>query len=290
MSRLTTAAIVLRRREYGDYDLIVSVLTRHHGKRTLIAKSAKKSTKRFPGILEPFNSLQISFRQGKRRGMPVLEEATLGQPSGPIRSDVLKTAYASYWAECVDAWMEEGEVRPDIFHLLDDVLAGLVDDSLAPALLSLLFQMRFVGHEGLRPVLERCTGCQCELEEMTQTAFCIDLGKGGIVCNQCPTNASGHLHLSRGTLKQLQWIADGDLAKARRARFTAPAMVEATRFLEAFVPYHIGRKLKSLAFLQSIRATADHRCRGRRDHSQRHHRQGIGNDENHSRFTRSRER
>jgi DNA repair protein RecO (recombination protein O) len=78
MSRLTTAAIVLRRREYGDYDLIVSVLTRHHGKRTLIAKSAKKSAKRFPGILEPFNSLQISFRQGKRRGMPVLEEATLG--------------------------------------------------------------------------------------------------------------------------------------------------------------------------------------------------------------------
>jgi recombinational DNA repair protein (RecF pathway) len=145
--------------------------------------------------------------------------------------------------------MEEGEVRPDIFHLLDDVLAGLVDDSLAPALLSLLFQMRFVGHEGLRPVLERCTGCQCELEEMPQTAFCIDLGKGGIVCNQCPTNASGHLHLSRGTLKQLQWIADGDLAKARRARFTAPAMVEATRFSGSICSLSHWQETEELSFL-----------------------------------------
>jgi DNA repair protein RecO (recombination protein O) len=49
MSRLTTAAIVLRRREYGDYDLIVSVLTRHHGKRTLIAKSAKKKRQTVSG-------------------------------------------------------------------------------------------------------------------------------------------------------------------------------------------------------------------------------------------------
>ncbi len=254
MSRLSTVAIVLRRREYGDFDLIVSMLTRDHGKRTLIAKAAKKSTKRFPGILEPFNTLQIAYRQGKRKGMPVLEEATLVQTSGSIRSDFIKTAYASYWAECVDVWMEEGDLRPDVFNLLEHVLSILVDDGMSPEMLSILFQMRFVGHEGLRPVLERCSCCQCEVEEMAQKRFCIDLGKGGVVCNQCPSDASGHLHLSRGTLKQLQWIADGDFAKAQRARFSSPAMMEATRFLEAFVPYHIGRRPKSLKFLQSIRS------------------------------------
>ncbi len=254
MGRLTTTAIVLRRREYGDFDLIITLLTPDQGKRTLIAKAAKKSTKRFPGILEPFNTLQVTFSQGQRKGMPVLEEADLGQqPPGPIRSDFIKTAYASYWAECISVWMEEGEVRPDIFGLLAYVLRALSDDSMSPAMLSILFQMRFVGHEGLRPVLERCACCQCDIEAMSQNAFCVDLGKGGVVCNQCPSGSGGHLHLSRGTLKQLQWIADGDLTKARRARFTSSAVAEATRFLEAFVPYHIGRKLKSLKFLQSIR-------------------------------------
>jgi DNA repair protein RecO (recombination protein O) len=43
------------------------------------------------------------------------------------------------------------------------------------------------------------------------------------------------------------------LAKALRAKFTAPAIAEATAFLEAFVPYHLGRKIKSLKILQQIR-------------------------------------
>jgi DNA repair protein RecO (recombination protein O) len=253
MSRLTTAAIVLRRREYGDFDLIVSLLTRDRGKRTLIAKAAKKSTKRFPGILEPFNTLQATFRPGRRKGMAVLEEASLGEPSGPIRSDFLKTAYASYWAECIDLWMEDEEVRPDIFELLSYALRALADGSLAPDMLSILFQMRFVGHEGLRPVLERCTCCECAIDDLPQKAFCIDLGRGGVVCDRCPPGDDNHLHISRGTLKQLQWIADGPLKKAGRARFTAQAMAEATRFLETFVPYHIGRKPRSLKYLQGIR-------------------------------------
>jgi DNA repair protein RecO (recombination protein O) len=74
-----------------------------------------------------------------------------------------------------------------------------------------------------------------------------------VVCDRCPPGDDNHLHISRGTLKQLQWIADGPLKKAGRARFTAQAMAEATRFLETFVPYHIGRKPRSLKYLQRIR-------------------------------------
>jgi len=253
MSRLTTTAIVLQRRQYGDYDLIVTVLAADQGKRTLIAKAAKKSTKRFPGILEPFNHLQIAFREPKRKGIPVLEEASLLRPMGSLRSDFIKMAYASYWVESISIWMEEGQVHPDVFHLLEFVLDALNAGAMAAEMLSILFQMRFVGHEGLLPALERCTCCQSEIEHLTQNYFCVDLGQGGVVCNQCPPGTHGHLQLSKGTLKQLQWISGGDLVRARRMRFSARAMAEATAFLEAFVPYHIGKKPKSLRFLQQVR-------------------------------------
>jgi DNA repair protein RecO (recombination protein O) len=36
-------------------------------------------------------------------------------------------------------------------------------------------------------------------------------------------------------------------------RLGSKALAEAARFLEAFVPYHIGRSPKSLSFLQQIR-------------------------------------
>ncbi len=253
MSRFSTTAIVLRRREYGDFDLIVTVLTRDHGKRTLIAKAAKKSTKRFPGVLEPFNNLQIAFRESRRKGMAVLEEASLTQTLGRIRSDFGKTAYASYWVECIALWMEEGQVRPDIYHLMRFVLSELDAQTIAPDLLSILFQMRFIGQEGLQPILERCTCCQKNIDHIFQHDFCVDLGQGGVVCNQCPSGGKRGLRLSKGTLKQLLWIADGDLTKAKRVRFSAKAMAEATAFLEAFVPYHIGKVPKSLRILQQTR-------------------------------------
>lgn len=254
MSRLSTMAIVLQRREYGDYDLIVTLLTMDHGKRTLIAKAAKKSAKRFPGILEPFNHLQIAFRETRRKGMPVLEEATVYRPVDKLRSSYEKTAYASYWVESLAIWLEEGQAHPALYRLLEFSLDELASGNMDAAMLNILFQMRFVGHEGLQPVLERCTCCQSDIEQLTQHQFCMDLGKGGVVCSQCPPGASqNQLQLSKGTLKQLQWISHGDLAKAKRIRFSAQAIREATAFLDRFVPYHIGKKPKSLRFLQQIR-------------------------------------
>lgn len=253
MNRYITSAVVLRRREYSDFDLILTVLSFDYGKQTLIAKSAKKSTKRFPGILEPFNELQIAFRPGRRKGMAFLEEATLIKPFSSIRSDFTKTAYASYWVECIAIWLEEGRQRTDLYHLLHFALSELSDSRFPPEVLSIVFQMRFIGQEGLQPVLARCSCCQTELDEVAQQYFCIDLNRGGVVCDQCPSDRQRHLRLSKGTLRQLEWVAGGELAKALRAKFTTPAIAEATAFLESFVPYHLGRKLKSLKILQQIR-------------------------------------
>jgi DNA repair protein RecO (recombination protein O) len=253
MTHVSNAAIVLRRREYGDFDLILTVLTEDHGVRTLIAKSAKKSTKRFPGILEPFAGLHIVYRQGRANGMAVLEEATLERALGEVRSDVIKTAYASYWSELVALWLEDGQARPDIYRLLAFVLEALAEGKLSDAVLSLLFQMRFIGQEGLQPVLERCTCCQTAVEALGQQRFCVDLERGGVVCSSCPSPEDSRLHVTKGTLKQLLWLASGDLKQAMRVRFAAHVMQEATVFLEAFVPYHIGRIPKSLAFLRQIR-------------------------------------
>jgi DNA repair protein RecO (recombination protein O) len=125
----------------------------------------------------------------------------------------------------------------------------------AAGVLSILFQMRFIGLEGLQPVLARCSCCQTELNELAQQYFCIDLNRGGVVCNRCPPDRQRSLRLSRGTLRQLEWIAGGDLDRALRVKFTASAVAEATAFLEAFGPYHMGRRPKSLKILQHIRGT-----------------------------------
>ena len=255
MDQFSSPAIVLQRRQYGDFDLIMTTLTRDFGKCTLIAKAAKKSVKRFPGgTLDPFSALSIVFSRGRGKGMYVLQEATLEKTCAAIRADILKTAYACYWAELIALWMEPGTVHAPVFHLLDFVLEELDRCATPPGLLNVLFQMRFMGQEGFRPVLERCSCCQSDLEALSQTDFCIDLSRGGVVCRQCPTHTRERLQLSKGTLKQLQWVAAQEFGVAKRVRFSPKALAESTIFLESFVPYHIGKVPQSLPFLQKIRA------------------------------------
>jgi DNA repair protein RecO (recombination protein O) len=253
MPALKTTAILLRRVDFGDDDLILTLLSHDRGKISVIAKHAKKSRKRFAGVLELFSVLDIQCRTGRTKGLAVLEEAQLVEPHAALREQILKTAYASYWAELVTAWTEEDQPLTFLYGLLvyalGELNAGRQDD----ALLNLAFQMRFLALAGLCPNLNYCCVCRTDLKDIHATATGFDLPRGGLCCHTCDQADEPVLCLSQGTIKQLQWISEGNLARIGRIRFSAAALNEAQHFLEAFVPYHLGREPRSLKFLRQIR-------------------------------------
>jgi len=249
----STPAIMLRRIEFGDFDYIITFFTLNQGKVSLIAKSAKKSTKRFSGILELFSVLDIVYGSGRGKGLPVLKEAVLKQPFAKIRADIKKTAYASYWAELINAWMEKSEKQSKLYYLFRSVLHELDLGHMPETVLSILFQMRFMAISGHSPNLRQCSICKKQLEEITKANIIFDLTRGGLVCENCCQNISKRITLSKGTIKQLLWMDQGDLTKAKRIRFTPQALNEGLTLLEAFVPFHLGKEPKSLKFLRQIR-------------------------------------
>lgn len=253
MSITNTPAILLRRIDFGDYDLVLTFFTLNTGKVSLIAKSAKKSAKRFAGILELFSVLDIVFSSGRRKGLPILTEATLKQPFSKIRSNIKKTAYASYWAELINEWMEDSQKQTQLYRLFFHALEGLDLDRISEESLSILFQMRFMTIAGLRPNLKICCICQAEINHMGRKKVGFDLEKGGLVCETCASGIQRERYLSKGMIKQLQWIESQDLNRAARIRFNRQAIKEGLEFLEAFVPYHLGKEPRSLAFLRQLR-------------------------------------
>ena len=253
MSSFSTPAIVLRRIDFGDYDLIINFFTLTNGKISVIAKSAKKSVKRFAGILELFSVLEIVCSPGRGKGLPVLQEATLKQPFSISRADIVKIAYASYWAELINVWMEEGKKQVQIYQLFQHVLNELDLGYMPRETLSIIFQIRFIRISGFCPDLTQCGKCRIEVEEIKKGRIAFDIVKGCLVCDKCSSSALNKIYLSRGTIKQLLWVESGDLQKAGRIRFTKTALSEGLKFLEAFVPYHLGMAPKSLKFLKQIR-------------------------------------
>jgi len=258
MCTFATPAILLRRSAYGDYDLIVTLLTLCNGKLTAIAKNAKKSRKRFAGVLEPFSLLNVSCSDTRSRGMMVLQEACLENPCAGIRGDVIKTSYASYWAEMVNIWLEEGREQPRIYYLLRDCLQLLESGAIGNETLSIIFHLRFLSFSGLSPNLSRCSECQMETDHITAPRFFFELAKGGILCEGCSAKSPTRVSLAKGTVKQLLWIQSNDWQTAGRLKFNPAALNEGLRLLEKFVVFHLGKEPKSLIFLQELRLAALH--------------------------------
>lgn len=253
MSRFSSPAILIRRVDYGDFDLIITFLTHQHGKMTAIAKSAKRSTKRFGGVLELFSLLDIVVSRGSRKGLPILTEASISSPLNRIRSDINKTAFASYWSELVNDTLEDGRPQESVFQLMSFVLKALDNGEIPDEVLSILFQMRLLTLSGLCPNLNYCCTCHTDVGDTGQHKVNVDLSKGGVVCEDCTPYASGERCLSKGTIKQLQWLNTVELSKAGRIRFSKGAIQESQHFLESFVPYHLGKEPKSLKFLRRLR-------------------------------------
>ena len=253
MSVFSTPAILLHKLDYGDFDLILTFLSLERGKISLIAKSAKKSTKRFAGILELFSLIDVVGSTSRGRGLPVLQEAVLQSPFSTIRDDIKKTAYASYWCELINKWVEENRKQVQLYHLLKHVLHQLDSGAAAASELAILFQMRLLNLSGHKPNLKHCAQCQKQLEMIHHSRVVFDIAKGGILCDECTAGAGSRMRLSKGTIKQLKWVESGDLKKASRIRFGSQALEEGREFLEAFVPYILGLQPQSLKFLRQIR-------------------------------------
>jgi DNA repair protein RecO (recombination protein O) len=254
MPVFSTPAILLRRIDYGDFDVIITFFTLKSGKLTLIAKSAKKSTKRFAGILELFSILELVASTGRGKGLPVLQEAVLKQPFGGIRADFKKTAYASYWAELIYNWLEDKYKQDALYSLFEHVLSELDSGQTTEAALNILFQMRFLSLSGYQPHLTACSLCHKELENIQQTKIILDLQRGGILCGNCSSRSASRISLAKGTIKQLLWVESGNLAKATRMKFSPTALTESTHFLEEFASYHLGKQPRSLKFLRQVRS------------------------------------
>ncbi|MCG8567320.1 MAG: DNA repair protein RecO [Desulfobacterales bacterium] len=247
---------MLRKIEFGDHDYIITFMTQSHGKIAAIAKNAKKSVQRFSGALDLFslNHIQCSRSKRKQDSLMLLNQSELEQGFANIRYDVHRTAYASYWVEMTYLWVEEGEPQLELYNLLKFSLEMLHGSDIKKEVLSILFQIRFMGISGFSPNLDCCDACRNPLDGIPSKKVWFDFREGKILCPGCSQKGSGYgTRVSKGTLKQIFWLNGTPMDKADRIRLPEFALKEAENLLESFIPFHIGREFRSLKFLRRLR-------------------------------------
>src|SRR6185312_12554258 len=113
----TVQAIILKRRNIGEADRILTVFTREQGKLQIKAKGVRKIASKRASHIEPLNKTSLTIYRGS--GMPVLTEATSTEQFSDIKTDLSKVGFAYHICELIDGLCPENQENEAIFTLLE---------------------------------------------------------------------------------------------------------------------------------------------------------------------------
>jgi DNA repair protein RecO (recombination protein O) len=228
---LEIEALVLRRVEFGEADLIVSLYTRERGRFSAIARNARKSRRRFSGALEPGNVAVVRFRPKPGSSMETLSQSTLIQARLGVLRSLERIEQMGRVVRLIEKLTPERSPEGAVFERAVSLLSRL-DEGGAGESDVLSFHLGLLDCLGHAPTLDRCV--QCGEEAPDGRAAYFDATRGGIVSRRC---GGGAIVLSAAARKaMLEALARGEAASP----WPADVCAEVARALDEFTRAQLG--------------------------------------------------
>ena len=204
--RIVTDALLLRRVEYGEADLVLTLLTQKLGKVSALARGARKSMKRFGGSLEPMHTLALELDERPGAELFTLLEAKLKVP----RAKILGSLAAMEAAGKALSWVRRAapprtpeEAPYALLSTLLDRLAeapGAEPSAIALAEAGLCLLSAF----GWGIDFARCVRCGRQAQPAQSAS--VDAVRGGLVCRSC---GGARLRISAAARQHMAQAAAG---------------------------------------------------------------------------------
>lgn len=242
-------AVILRRSDFGEADRLLTLLT-PGGKRRVLAKGARKTTSRLAGHIELFSHTTVLLAVG--RTFDILTQSALLHSYVQLRADLTRISAAYYATELVDRLIEEDDENQLAFELLVETL-GALDSTPTIDLVLRSFELRLLGFAGYRPRFYHCANCQ---ETLTEAARRFSPHVGGMLCQRCESADRRALTVSLNAFKLLRFLQTQPLDAIEQLNSSPAVRAEVETLLRAYVRQVLERDLKSVAFLDDVRAEA----------------------------------
>lgn len=183
MSTLSTAALVLRRSDYSDYDRMVTLFSPQHGRIDAIARGCRRPKSPLLNACEPFTSGEFQLYQKGERF--TLEQCQITESFYELRTDYDRLQHAVYWLKLLDASVMVDVPMPDLFLITLRALAHLNYSELPPEMLTMAFEMHLMAQLGYAPRVDSCMLCGRAIDSDAR----FDAELGGCICMHCPSVA-----------------------------------------------------------------------------------------------------
>jgi DNA repair protein RecO (recombination protein O) len=199
---------VVRRVEYGESDLVLGLFSEKLGRLSALARGARKSRKRFGGVLEPMHTLSVSVDERPGAELCTLREAKLETVRTRLTSDLDRMEVAGRALGWVRRASPPRTPEPDVWVALVDLLDRLDDPIAAPTPRKELAEagLRLLVAFGWGLDLSRCVSCGKPCPD--GSAAMVDVARGGLVCKSC---GGARLRLAGPTKARLIRAAAGEI-------------------------------------------------------------------------------
>ncbi|HET9426337.1 MAG TPA: DNA repair protein RecO [Gemmatimonadaceae bacterium] len=238
----STEAIVLHAFDYLESSRIIKLLTREHGLRSVLARGARSSRKRFGAGLDLFvhGTAELEVKQG--RDLDTLTSFDVIRTRGGIGADLARFTGASALAELLLRFTQS-DADPELFDVAADTFDRIaIADGEAARDAAIAGAWRILTALGFAPSLDACGECQRAFSDEEPVLF--SPSAGGALCETCASLARvGRKLPASARLALVHWASGEDNAIA----LTEAEARAHRRLLREFVIEHLsdGKPLRA---------------------------------------------
>jgi DNA repair protein RecO (recombination protein O) len=245
MALKQSEAIVLRTYPLREADLLVTLFTRAEGKVKGVARSAKKSRRRFGGALEPLTCVRVYYEDRERQELARLDSCEILESplAGPM--DYARVVALEHLAETLDELLPDREANDAIFRLAASVLRQLRNGSIW--LPVTYFQLWLVRLVGFLPELTVCSQCGQSLNGSRAYYHAL---ADGLMCPQHKRLASSEL-TAESRAMAVQMFRQ-PLESLAGEPWTQQQGADLRRYLVQIIERHIEKKLVTAVMLNKL--------------------------------------
>jgi DNA repair protein RecO (recombination protein O) len=232
-------AWLLHHRPFRDSSRILDVLSRDHGRLSLVARGSRSARSKLKGILRPFLPLQLSWVI--RSDLGTLTGAEMDGAPISLTGDALLSGY--YVNELILNLLHRHDPQPEIYSVYRRTISNLKNPA-AVAVALRRFEMETRGLLGYALNLDHDTQTGRELDPDSRYEYRAGEGPAPAGDREGPMVFTGH-----------------ELGAVARQEFENPETLRnAGAMLRNVIAWHLdGKELKSRKVLKEMRRAADSR-------------------------------
>ncbi len=179
MATEVVRGIVIHETMVGEADKIITILCKDKGKISVSAKGSRKPTNKNVSASSLFAYCDFNIYTGLKYYR--LNSADIIKSFYKISYDYDKLIYANYLAEVCNKISICDTETNDILFLVINCINAMEIDKISPKLIISIFNIKLVQILGYEPVLDFCSVCGTDIEDIMY------FGYEGIVCKKCNT-------------------------------------------------------------------------------------------------------